>query len=241
MHWNDPAIVLGSKKYGESAAVVCLLTQSHGLYKGLVRSMNGKAARGIFQTGNFIDAKWSGRLPEHLGNFSAELTKPNAALLLSDSVKLTALGAICSLLEMTLPERDQCPDIYDRLYNFIEIMCQSDSWQYEYVILELELLTHLGFGLDLSECAATGATEDLVYLSPKSGRAVSRKAGEPYKSKLFLLPEYFITGEINEKTEGNALNGLDICAYFLEKYVLKPHNAALPLTRLRLREMVISC
>jgi DNA repair protein RecO (recombination protein O) len=237
MHWTDTAIILTTRKHGESSGIVSLISLEHGLYKGLVRGISGKKQCGIYQSGNFVEATWRGRLSEHLGSFSAELITPNAALLLSCQQRLAALNSICTLLENTLPEREQAPEIFHRLQSFISLLVTGENnWQVYYVLLEIELLSHLGFGLDLGICAATGNTDDLAYISPKTGRAICRVAGQPYHDKLFKMPAFFAEGAAQSHEE--ITNGLNICAYFLEKYIFKPHNAKLPVSRLNFAEIM---
>jgi DNA repair protein RecO (recombination protein O) len=238
MHWTDNAIILSTRKYGESSGILGVMTQEHGLFNGMVRGIASKKNCGTYQTGNFIEATWRGRLSEHLGNFTAELQTPNAAILMSCPLRLSALNCICTILETTLAEREPAKQIYLHLKSFIEHLKNDEHWKLYYILLEIELLSHLGFRLDLSSCAATGQTEDLIYISPKSGRAVSAIAGEPYKDKLLKMPPFL-------KNEGNwqydneqILNGLEIGAYFLEKYIYKPHNKSLPVARLRFAELV---
>lgn len=240
MQWTDKAIIINSRKYGESSGIISVLTHSHGLYKALVKGITGKKQCGIFQTGNLIDATWRGRLPEHLGNLSAELVTPYAALLLREQQKLAALSSVCAILEATLPEREVCSDIFELILKFIECLNYDENWLHEYVKIELYLLAHLGFGLDLSECAATGTTNDLTYISPKSGRAVCTEAGAPYKSKLFSLPQFFISEENCLPPQTEIMEGLEICAYFLDKYIFSPHNNMLPIARTRFGEMMKS-
>jgi DNA repair protein RecO (recombination protein O) len=238
MNWTDTAIILTTKKHGESSGVVSLLSSEHGFFKGLVRGISGKKQCGTYQSGNLVEATWRGRLSEHLGNFTAELTTPNAALLLHCPKRLAALSSICAILENTLPEREQAQKIFTHLQSFLEVLKNDTHWQLYYVLLEIELLSHLGFRLDLDSCAATETTENLAYISPKSGRAVCKNAGQPYHDKLFKMPKFLINGQNNDYNPQEISNGLDICAYFLEKYIFKPHNAKLPVARLRFSEMM---
>lgn len=214
------------------------MTKEHGLFNGLVRGVSSKKNCGIYQIGNFIEATWRGRLSEHLGNFSSELQTPNAAILMDCPLRLAALNCICAILETTLPEREPATQVYYHLKSFIEHLKNDEHWQLYYILLEIELLSHLGFRLDLSSCAATGETENLIYISPKSGRAVSADAGAPYKDKLLKMPA-FLKNEGNWQYDGSQIkNGLEIGAYFLEKYIYKPHNRPLPIARLRFAELV---
>jgi len=238
MHWSDEAIILSTVKYGESSGIITTLTKEHGLYKGLVRGIASKKNCGIYQIGNHIDASWRGRLSEHLGNFTAELKTPNAALLMHCPIRLSALNCICTILETTLAERETAGNIYYHLSSFIEHLKNDEHWQLYYILLEVELLSHLGFRLDLSSCAATGETSDLIYISPKSGRAVSAAAGEPYKNKLLIMPPFLKEGHDRQYDPSHIVNGLDIGLYFLEKYIYKPHNKVIPVARMRFADLL---
>jgi DNA repair protein RecO (recombination protein O) len=205
MQLSFEAIVLSAVKYGENSAIACILTENHGIYKGLVRSITGAAQRGLYQPGNVIEAIWRARLSEHLGNLTAGLLHAGGACAMGEPLKLAALSSICSILESTLQERDPAPTIYQHLRLFLtQLGSENDIWQQSYILLELELLAQLGFGLELSSCAASGAVEDLIYVSPKSGRAVCREAGLPYHDKLLRLPE-FILESINNQASADFL------------------------------------
>ncbi len=238
MQIDDEAIILSLRKYGESSGIACMLTAQNGLYKGFVRSAFGKKSRGIYQPGNLVEMTWKSRLSENLGSFTCELLQSNAAILLTCPRRLSALSSICTMIENTLPERDAAPEFYQHLIHLIELLKSNGNWQAVYIMLEVEILTNSGFGLDLSECAATGTTENLRYISPKSGRAVSEAAGEPYKNKLFTIPEFFLNQEQEDISVEEINNGLKICAYFLEKYIFTPHNTKLPAARLRFGELM---
>jgi DNA repair protein RecO (recombination protein O) len=192
MHWNDSAILLSARKHGETSAVVRVLARGHGVYAGIVKGASSKANRGIVQPGNLVGAHWNARLSEHLGMFRLELAQAHAAHLMHDAARLAALSSCCALMETALPERHPYPALYAALEKLLSQLQTSDDWPLEYIRLELAILAETGFGLDLSKCAATGAVEDLLYVSPKSGRAVSRQAGEPYQDKLLKLPAFLL-------------------------------------------------
>ncbi|MGB0555519.1 MAG: DNA repair protein RecO, partial [Alphaproteobacteria bacterium] len=171
MDWQDDGIVLSLRKHGESSVVVHLLTREHGRHSGLVRGGNSKKQRGVLQPGNEVHANWRARLEEHLGNFSVELLDGHTGRVLSDPSRLAAMSSACALLDICLPEREPYPNLFASLKALL-LVFPDEGWQGAYVAWELSLLTELGFGLDLSACAATGVTENLIYVSPKSGRAV---------------------------------------------------------------------
>ncbi|MEE9196423.1 MAG: DNA repair protein RecO [Alphaproteobacteria bacterium] len=232
MEWNDAGIVLSARKHGETSAILTLLTRAHGLHAGLVRGGAGKRARGVLQPGNRVHARWRARLSEHLGTFTCELTATFAAALLDDPPRLAGLSAACAVVEAALPERQPHAAVFDGLVAFLGAL-ESDAWPSAYVKWELGLLRELGFGLDLSRCAATGQTDQLVYVSPKSGRAVSRAAGEPYKARLLPLPPFLLTeGEAGDA--GQVADGMKLTGYFLERHVFGQRDRPPPPARLRL-------
>jgi DNA repair protein RecO (recombination protein O) len=236
IEWSDDAIVLSARRHGESAAIVSLLTRGHGRHAGLVHGGAGRRARGIYEPGNRVTAGWRARLPEHLGNFACELVESRAAALLDDAPKLAALSAATALVDAALPEREPHARLFASLDSLIEGLCASASdspWAARYVHFELDLLSDLGFGLDLSRCAATGREDDLAFVSPKTGRAVSAGAAEPYRDRLLPLPS-FLTGRppADAALTGDViLTGLRLTGYFLEQHVFA-HRPAQGLERL---------
>jgi DNA repair protein RecO (recombination protein O) len=196
MQWADAAIILSARKYGESSAVVRVLTREHGLFAGVARGANSKNNRGIIQPGNVASANWQARLSAQLGSFKLELLEAHAAHIMQDAAKLASLTSACALVETALPERHPYPRLFSNFHEFLHILDSTENWQQDYVKFELSLLAESGFALDLSECAATGGTSDLIYVSPKSGRAVCRDAGEPYKQKMLPLPQFLLPNKL---------------------------------------------
>ena len=190
MEWSDTGIVLSARRHGESAAVVSLLTEHHGRHAGLVQGARGRRGRGLYEPGNTLAARWQARLAEHLGRYTCELVRAQSSVLLDDPPRLAALAAVCALTEATLAERHPYPQVYRALGHLLDALEANERWAETVVRWELVLLGELGFGLDLSACAATGAVEGLAYVSPRSGRAVSREAGAPYVEKLLPLPPF---------------------------------------------------
>ena len=235
MDWVDDGIILSLRRHGESATVVNLLTRNHGRHSGLVHGGNSKKHRGILQLGNEVHASWRARLEEHLGAFKVELVDGHAARVLSDPGRLAAMSSACALADVCLPEREPDPNSFALLQALFSELPKAE-WAAAYVAWELSLLAELGFGLDLTTCTATGVIDDLIYVSPKSGRAVSRDAGEGYRDKLLPLPQFLI-GRGN--TQGSAISeGLRLTAYFLERHVLGPHDKLLPDNRERIARAV---
>jgi DNA repair protein RecO (recombination protein O) len=240
MHWTDTAIILSARKHGETSAVVRLFARNHGLAAGIVRGAHSKSNRGIIQPGNIVSCTWQARLAEHMGSFKCELLEAGAALIMQDAARLAALTSACAVLETSLPERHPYAKLYGAFREFLDVLKDGKNWEENYVRLELELLAEAGFGLDLSACAASGTSEDLIYVSPKSGRAVSKEAGEPYKEKLLGLPQFLLfparTG--GEYNTDEILAGLRLTGYFLDSWLLSPHNRKLPAARTRLLEIL---
>jgi DNA repair protein RecO (recombination protein O) len=243
VQWSDEGIVLAARRHGESALVVHLLTRLHGRHAGLVRGGQSARNRAAFEVGNLLSVTWKARLPEHLGAWSSDVVKSYAAGLMDDGVRLACLVAAVAMAEAALPEREPHPRAFDGLLHLLEALARDDGWAVAFVAAELDLLSELGFGLDLARCAATGVTEDLVYVSPKSGQAVSAAAGEPYRDKLLPLPRFLRRqGQGAVPTSADVLAGLALTGFFLEHRVLEPHHGKMPPARSRfvdaLRQLV---
>jgi len=233
MNWSDDGIVLSARKHGETSVIVTLMTAKHGCHAGLVRGGAGRRARGLYEAGNFVTADWRARLEEHLGTYTCELLKPNAALVLDDPIKLAGLSAACAVTERALPEREPHPELYESLSALVSAI-EEENWLRYYVHWELGILTDLGFGLDLTSCAATGTQENLIYVSPKSGQAVSEEAGAPYKEKLLPLPRFLLESSADgEVSSGDLASGLELTGYFLERQVFIHHKSGGPSARAR--------
>src|SRR5271167_916090 len=214
MEWTDEGIVLGVRRHGESSAIVELLTRSHGRHLGLVRGGAGKRMRPVLQPGNSVTAVWRARLDEHLGYYVIEGTRLRAANLLAASHAVYGVTHLASLARL-LPERDPHEEIYEMLDHTLDDFDEASGAAAHLIKFELAMLAELGFGLDLEACAATGATTDLVYVSPKSGGAVSRDAGAPFRDRLLRLPAFLREGEggangwsDRDLSDGFALTGL---------------------------------
>ena len=226
MQWTDEGIVLGVKRHGEANAILELMTREHGRHLGLVRGGAGSRLRPILQPGNRVHATWRARLDEHLGHYVVEgLDLPAASLFaVAHAVYgVTHLGALCRLL----PERDPHPHIHAALEEMLGCLIDARLAGPHVVRFELQLLAELGFGLDLDRCAATGATDELAYVSPRSGRAVSRAAGQPWQDKLLRLPAFL--GEAGPAPSADDLaDGFAVTGFFLTRHVLEPRGLALP-------------
>jgi DNA repair protein RecO (recombination protein O) len=232
MFWQDEGVVLAARRHGESAAIVTLMTREHGRHAGLVRGGGGKRARSLYQPGNRLQITWRARLVDQLGQLSAEPLALLAARLLHDPDRLAGLGAACSLLDAGLPERDPHPSLYGALNDLLEVLVEDRQWLERYVRFELELLAELGFGLDLSACAVTGDTDGLVFVSPASGRAVSRRGAGTYAPRLLPLPEFLIGRGPGD--DAAILEGLRLTGAFLRRHLFDATERAVPAARERL-------
>lgn len=240
MEWRDSGIVLSTRAHGESSVIVELLTLAHGRHLGLVRGGRSRRLRATLQAGNEVQATWRARLDEHLGHYTIELQNARAATLMQDRARLAGLGTLVALAHL-LPEREPVPGMVAHVAGALDLMMDAltpdAGWLAAVARFELALLDELGFGLDLSVCAATGQAHDLVFVSPKSGRAVSAGAGAPYADKMLPLPAFLIepqaTVDLNELARGFALTG-----YFLDIHVIAPRGLSFPHERQRLIRLV---
>ena len=232
MQWIDEAIVLGAKRHGETSVIVELMTRGHGRHLGLVRGGAGMRLRGVLQPGNALRATWRARLDEHLGHYTVEGTNLRAAGFLAAAHAVhgvTHLAALCRLLA----EREPHAGIYDALEAILVALDDPRRAAPMIARFELRFLAELGFGLDLSSCAATGATDDLIYVSPKSGRAVSRAAGEAYRDRLMRLPAFLHT-QSEPESAADLADAFALTGFFLERHAFTPRRLAVPEARTRL-------
>lgn len=231
VQWTDEGILTGARLQGENHLLVSALTLHNGHHYGLLRLPRKPTS--IPQMGTAAIFTWKARLQDQLGVFQIEPLDSGGARFLPFPEKLLALHSACTLTAQTLPERDPDPALYQQIKIFLTHL-QETTWIESYILFELALLKSLGFALNLSSCAASGTKEDLIYVSPRSGRAVSRDAGAPYKDRLFPLPPFVKTKEAAKHPQ-EMLAGLDLTCYFFKKYVLDPYQKVFPLARSQLR------
>jgi DNA repair protein RecO (recombination protein O) len=230
MRWADDGIFLHGRPHGETSVIADIFTRANGRTPGLVKGGRSRRIRPILQTGNGMKVEWRARLDDQLGVYTVELTEPTAARVLDDKLSLAGLTALAALLRV-LPERDPHPKLFDAALECLRA-AGSDGFPAALIRFELRFLDELGFGLDLSKCAATGRTGDLTYVSPKSGQAVSREAGEPYRNKLLPLPGFLSAEAENADPSGNDItDGLTLTGYFLEAHVFGETNRPMPAAR----------
>jgi len=192
----------------------------------LVRGGVGRKLRPVLQAGNKLKLEWRGRLSEHLGYFTVEALSCQAAQIMDDRLSLSGLNAVCAIARETLPEREAHPDVYDAFEILLQNIDNPEIWPALFVQWEAGLLKAMGYGLDLSSCAATGKNDNLTHVSPRSGRAVSASAAEPYLDKLFALPAFMMGQPF--LTPDDVANGLRLTGYFLETRVQWGVNRTLP-------------
>lgn len=239
MHWRDEGLLISVRRHGEGAAIIEAFTRDHGRHAGMVRGGGSRRMAPVLQPGAVLALEWSARLDEHLGNFRVDPVSTRAAFLLADRAALAALGSVCALVAATLPERDAHPGLYALSRDLIEVLGAAADWPARYSAWELALLAELGFGLDLGRCAVTGATEDLIHVSPRSGRAVGREAGAAWAAKLLALPAFLRDGWTEPPGREAVAAALTLTGYFLERRVAPGlPRGALPPARNRAVEAI---
>jgi DNA repair protein RecO (recombination protein O) len=236
MEWRDHGIVLTERRHGESGAIVSLLTVEHGRHAGRVRSAQSVRTRGVFVPGNLLLAHWRARLDEHLGTYTGELVTPFAARVLDDPGRLACLAAACALTDLALPEREPHPRAFTALETLLGAIA-GDDWPAAYVRWELGLIAELGFGLDLRSCTVTGTTEDLTFVSPRTGRAVSVGAAGEWRDRLLALPRFLIDAQAIPGPD-DLRAGLALTGHFLIAHLFAPHGRGEPGARIRLLERI---
>lgn len=209
MEWRDEGVLLTMRRHGETAAIIDVFTKSHGRHSGVVRGGASRKMAATLQPGAQLSVEWRARLEDHLGTYRVEPARSRAAALMSDGDALAAMGSVAALLTAFLAEREVHGDFYAATVSLLDMVGVDADWRAAYVGWELMLLAELGYPLDLSACAATGATDDLVWVSPKTGRAVSAEAGAPYAERLLPLPGFLRGGAADDTgvSEGMALAG----------------------------------
>lgn len=188
MEWRDHGILLSARRHGESAAIIEVFTEAHGRYAGVVRGGAGRRLAPFLQPGAQLDLVWRARLEDHMGTYRIEPLRSRTAVAISGRLALAGLNAVTGLLGFCLPEREAHRGLYARSERLLDLLGQDDIWPLAYLNWELALLDEMGFGLDLARCAVTGATTGLIYVSPKSGRAVSADGAGRWAGRLLPLP-----------------------------------------------------
>ena len=231
MEFEDDAFVLSARAHGEAGAVVELLTANHGKYAAHVAGGASRRMKPFLQAGAQVIVKYRARVADQLGSASLEPVGEGPSALFDDPLALAGLAAAAAVAAGALPEREPHPGAYLAFEALSHALAHTDYWPAVFVRYEAGLLQELGFGLDFSRCAATGTTDDLVYVSPKTGRAVSRAAGEPYRDRMLALPPFLLSSQ-SRLEPGDVGAGLDLTAHFLEQFIFNPVNRPLPPARL---------
>ena len=261
--WRDQAIVLSARSFGEDAAVVTVLTESHGRHAGLVRGGQSRRIRPILQPGNKVVAVWRARLYDQLGTMQVELLDAHAAHCLTDPLKLASIAAMASLIQTATAEREPLPRVYDATTAYLTHLSDpavTDPllWLSAYIRWEVGILAAVGFGLALDACAVTGATDHLAYVSPRTGAAVTKAAAGKHIAKLlplpsflgpsFLQPDFLGDTQTQQPLTQKHLNqellaqevvdGMRLTAHFIDREIFQGHKASLASPRHRLHAMV---
>lgn len=231
MEWRDEGVLLAVRPHGEAAAIIEVFTAGHGRHAGVVRGGASRRMAPVLQPGAQLAVAWRARLEDHLGAFTAEPVRSRAAIL-SDRRGLAALNAACALLRLALPEREPHAGLWADTVALLDAVERGDAWPIQYLRWELRLLEDLGFGLDLAACAVTGATDDLRFVSPRTGRAVSAAGAGDWADRLLPLPACLAGAA--PPGPGEIAQGLALTGHFLARE-LAPHLAGRPLPDARAR------
>ncbi|SEN68578.1 DNA replication and repair protein RecO [Loktanella fryxellensis] len=236
--WRDEGAVLRVRPHGETSAIVEVFTATHGRHAGVVRGGISRRIAPILQPGAQIAVRWQARLDENIGAFTVEPLRSRSADAMGDRLALAGLSAVCGLLAVVLPEREAHPPLYDRTVQLLDLLGQGAVWPLAYLRWEQALLEELGFGLDLSACAVRGVNEDLAYVSPRSGRAVSREAAGEWADRLLPLPPV-LAGK-GDAGAADIVAALGTTGYFIEHRLLRSlGGGGLPAARARLLEAIV--
>lgn len=230
MQWTDDGIIIGTRRHGETSLIVELMTRAHGRHLGLVRGGRSRRVQPLLQPGNSVAATWRARLDEHLGNYTLEPTVQRAARLIEGPAALYGIQLLAGLLRL-LPERDSHPDLYAASATVVDWLDHPAVGGALLARFELRMLDELGFGLDLDQCAATGGTDDLAYVSPRTGRAVSRGAGQGYHDRLFRLPTFLVADETPHPGADEIAAAFRLTGHFLARHVFEVRGLQMPEAR----------
>ena len=236
--WSDEGMILSVRNHGENAVILEVLTALHGRHAGVVRGGASRKVRPYLQPGSQVQVEWQARLEEHLGAFRAEPKRSRIAAVLGDRLALEALNSIAAILSLCLPEREAVPEIYHRSVNLADRLGSGEDWLKDYALWELDLLGDLGFALDLGSCAVTGSLDGLVYVSPKTGRAVSEAGAGEWANRLLPLPSFLLfPDEVAHRPA--VAQALYLTGYFLESQIVGPAGKkGLPDARQRFSDLV---
>ncbi|WP_045391849.1 DNA repair protein RecO [Falsirhodobacter sp. alg1] len=233
MEWRDEGALLSVRRHGETAAIIEVFTAAHGRHAGLVHGGASRKMAATLQPGHQVDVTWRARLDDQLGTFAVEPIRPR--MVLDDRLGLAGLNAVCAMIRVALPEREAYPALWHLSMQVLDTLGAAD-WATRYLRWEMSLLEETGFGLDLTRCAVTGSRDDLVYVSPRTGRAVSRGGAGVWADRLLPLPPALL-GQ-GPATQGELHDGFRMTAYFLERELAAHGGRALPEARARLIDLL---
>ncbi len=236
MEWEAPSIVLAARPHGEGDALATVFTEAYGAYRGLAKGGRARSTAHLWQPGNLVHSRWTARLHEQLGSLTAELVHAGAALAMDDPIGLAVVDAACSVAEGALPDREPYPRVFTGLLQLIVGLGRGREVMTDLVCWEISLLTELGYGLDLSSCALTGGSEELAWVSPRSGHAVSAAAAGPWKERLLVLPGFLVGAA--PAGPRSWMHGLALSGHFLARDVFGLYHKPLPPARTRLAARV---
>ena len=217
MEWTSEGVIVSVRKYGENSVIIDTLTPTHGRHLGVVRGGASRKMAATIQPGSQVKLEWRARLEEHLGNFRVEQLESRSDMF-DDRLRLAALSSICSIVTFSFPERMPVAELYNSTLNLMDTLNTGGDWKPLYALWELQVLEEMGFGLDLTSCAVTNVTQDLIYVSPKSGRAVSRKAAGEWMERLLPLPS-FLRNKFETANNEDILNSLKTTGHFLSSWL----------------------
>ncbi|HQT78493.1 MAG: DNA repair protein RecO [Rhodospirillales bacterium 20-64-7] len=236
MEWEAPAIVLDTRPYGEGDVLATVMTEAHGRHRGLAKGGASRAKAALWQAGNLLQIRWTARLADQLGTLTGEMIHPGAALAMDEPLPLAMLSAVCAVSEGALPEQEAHPRIFAGLLQLIPRMPLGAPTLTRLIAWEMVVLSDLGYGLDLSACAVTGRTEDLAFVSPRTGRAVTRDGAGDWALRLLPLPAFLTGSALAEPRDWR--DGLRLTGYFLERDAFGHQHRPLPLARRMLYDRV---
>jgi DNA repair protein RecO (recombination protein O) len=240
MDWQDEGIIIGLLRHGESAVVLEVFTRAHGRHKGYVHGGMSRSKRGILQPGNLVSLAWRGRLPESLGTFTVEQKTAHAAGIMVRAGPLAALRALSAMLSRALPEHDPHPNLFDGLGQVMAVLAtegeDDPAWGAALARFEALCLAYIGFGLDLGQCAVTGAREGLAFVSPRTGRAVTEAGAGMHREKLLPLPAFLASQASADWPQ--VARGLRLTGHFLERFFMETDHRPLPDERYRLQALI---
>ncbi|MEP2921978.1 DNA repair protein RecO [Sulfitobacter sp.] len=232
MEWRDQGILLGTRRHGETSLIIEVFTPSHGRHAGVVRGGTSRKIAPILQPGAQLDLTWRARLEDHIGAFTVEPVRSRAVAAMGDRLALAGLNAVTALISFSLPEREPHVPLYHRTENLLDLLDDTDLWPLAYLRWELSLLEELGYELELGSCAVTGAVDDLAYVSPKSGRAVSRVGAGEWAERLLPLPD--VLRGLGDGADAEIAQGLITTGYFLSSHLAADlGDKPLPVARAR--------